>query len=303
MTDPMQPLPPSPLEGAGSRAAARPGLWARFARFARRNPLLVVGLAIFGLFGLLLLFGGWITPHSPTATNPAKMLEPPSWEHPFGTDRFGRDVLARVVYGTRVSLGIAFASIGAALVVGSLTGLCAGFLSGAVDQFLSRLMDLFLAFPSVLLALSIAAVLGSGVGTVIIAIAIVYTPMFFRVVRSAVLVEREQVYVEAAEAFGGGAAYVMRRHILRNVVSPIVVQTAVSLSYAILIESALSYLGVGVQPPTPSWGEILNGGKEFIELAPWISIFPGFFIMLSVLAFNFISDGLRDLTDPRVRKA
>jgi peptide/nickel transport system permease protein len=226
------------------------------------------------------------------------MFAAPSATHPFGTDRFGRDVLSRIVHGVRVSLGIAGASILAAVLVGSTLGLLAG-VGRAVDQLLGRVMDVFFAFPPILLAIAVAAVLGAGPGTAVVAIAVVYTPLFFRVVRGSVLAEAAQSYVEAAEALGVGRLGILVRHILPNAVSPIVVQTAVCLSYAILIESALSYLGVGVQPPSASWGTILNEGKEFLALAPWVSLFPGAFIMLAVLAFNIVGDGLRDALDPR----
>src|SRR5204862_84095 len=183
-------------------------------------------------------------------------------------------------------------------VVQGVLGLLAG-LGRGVDQVLGRAMDVFFAFPPVLLAIGIAAVLGAGPGTAVVAIAVVYAPLFFRVVRASVLAESAQAYVEAAEALGLGRLAILVSHILPNVVSPIVVQTAVCLSYGILIESALSYLGLGVQPPTPSWGTILNEGKEFLAQAPWVSLFPGGAIMLAVLAFNVIGDGLRDALDPR----
>jgi len=253
------------------------------------------------MLGLIILAGALadtVAPYSPTAVAAAQMFAPPSASHPLGTDRFGRDVLSRILHGVRVSLGIASASILAALAVGGALGLLAGVGRG-VDQVLGRLMDVFFAFPPILLAIAVAAVLGAGVGTAVIAIAVVYGPFFFRVVRGSVLVESTQAYVEAAEALGAGRLVILVRHILPNVVSPVVVQTAVCLSYAILIESALSYLGVGVQPPLPSWGTILNEGKEFLALAPWVSLFPGAAIVLAVLTFNIIGDGLRDALDPR----
>ena len=262
------------------------------------GPLIIgagIALAAMVAGGLL---ADVVAPYSPTAVDARAVFQGPSFAHPFGTDRFGRDVLSRLIFGIRVSLGIAGASIAAALVAGATLGLLAGA-GRAVDQALGRLMDVFFAFPPILLAIGIAAVLGAGPGTAIVAIAVVYAPLFFRVVRGSVLAESAQSYVEAAEALGLGRLAILVRHILPNVVSPIVIQTAVCLSYGILIESALSYLGVGVQPPTPSWGAILNEGKEFLALAPWVSLFPGGFIMLAVLAFNVVGDGLRDAFDPR----
>ena len=262
---------------------------------AARSPLFVGACVVLGVIVLAGILADVVAPYSPTAVGAAQMFAPPSASHPLGTDRFGRDVLSRILHGVRVSLGIAGVSILAALAVGGALGLLAGVGRG-VDQVLGRVMDVFFAFPPILLAIAVAAVLGAGVGTAVIAIAVVYGPFFFRVVRGSVLVESTQAYVEAAEALGAGRLVILRRHILPNVVSPVVVQTAVCLSYAILIESALSYLGVGVQPPLPSWGTILNEGKEFLALAPWVSLFPG---AAAVLAFNIVGDGLRDALDPR----
>jgi peptide/nickel transport system permease protein len=271
-----------------------PGRW----RLAARSALFVTACAVLLLVVLGGVFAPLVAPYSPTAVDATQVFAGPGGRHPLGTDRFGRDVLSRIVHGVRVSLGIAGASIAIAMVAGSLLGLLAGF-GRATDQALGRLMDVFFAFPPILLAIAIAAVLGAGPGTAIVAIAVVYAPLFFRVVRGSVLAESAQAYVEAAEALGVARLAILFRHILPNVVSPIVVQTAVCLSYAILIESALSYLGLGVQPPTPSWGTILNEGREFLALAPWVSLFPGAAIMLAVLAFNVIGDGLRDALDPR----
>jgi peptide/nickel transport system permease protein len=272
----------------------------RALRRAARSPLFVTACLVLGALITAGLFAELVAPYSPTAVAAAQMFAPPSAAHPLGTDRFGRDVLSRIVHGVRVSLGIAGASILAALAVGGPLGLLAGVGRG-VDQVLGRVMDVFFAFPPILLAIGVAAVLGAGAGTAVIAIAVVYGPFFFRVVRASVLVEGAQAYVEAAHAMGAGRLAILRRHILPNVVSPVVVQTAVCLSYAILIESALSYLGIGVQPPSPSWGTILNEGKEFLALAPWVSLFPGGAIVLAVLAFNIIGDGLRDALDPRTQ--
>ena len=263
-----------------------------------RSPLFVTALVLLAALLTTGLLADVVAPYSPTTVDARRIFRGPTPSHPFGTDRFGRDVLSRILFGIRVSLGIAAASIAVAVVSGSTLGLLAG-IGRVVDQVLGRLMDVFFAFPPILLAIGIAAVLGAGPGTAIVAIAVVYAPLFFRVVRGSVLAESAQSYVEAAEALGLGRAAILVRHILPNVLSPIIVQTAVCLSYGILIESALSYLGVGVQPPTPSWGTILNEGKEFLSVAPWVSLFPGGFIMLAVLAFNVVGDGLRDAFDPR----
>jgi peptide/nickel transport system permease protein len=283
------------VRAAGSDVAVTaPGRWRR----AFANRLFVAAFAALLVLVLAGLLADVVAPYSPTTVDAMQMFKAPSAAHPLGTDRFGRDVLSRIVHGVRVSLGIAGASIAAAVLVGSALGLLAG-LGPWSDQVLGRVMDVFFAFPPILLAIGIAAVLGAGRGTAIVAIAVVYAPLFFRVVRGSVLSESAQTYVEAAEALGLGRLAILVRHVAPNVVSPVVVQTAVCLSYGILIESALSYLGLGVQPPTPSWGTILNEGKEFLALAPWVSLFPGAAIMLAVLAFNVIGDGLRDALDPR----
>jgi peptide/nickel transport system permease protein len=275
-------------------ASAAMGRWAR----TRRSPLFVGAGAVLAMLVAVGLLADLVAPYSPTAVDARHIFNGPSPSHPFGTDRFGRDILSRLFFGIRISLGIAAAAIAAAALAGGTLGLLAGA-GRTADQVLGRLMDVFFAFPPILLAIGIAAVLGAGPGTAVVAIAVVYAPLFFRVVRGSVLAESAQSYVEAAEALGLGRVAILLRHILPNVVSPIIVQTAVCLSYGILIESALSYLGVGVQPPTPSWGAILNEGREFLAVAPWVSLFPGGFIMLAVLAFNVVGDGLRDALDPR----
>ena len=267
-------------------------------RHPARSPLFRAACALLGAVVTVGIAAQWIAPYSPTAVDAQGLFQAPGQRHWMGTDRFGRDLLSRVLFGVRVSVGIAGAAIALALLAGSALGLLAG-LGRALDQLCGRLMDVFFAFPPILLAIAIAAVLGAGVGSAVAAIAVVYAPLFFRVVRGSVLAESAQAYVEAAEALGLGRGAILLRHILPNAVSPVIVQTAVCLSYAILIESALSYLGVGVQPPTPSWGTILNEGKEFLALAPWVSLFPGGAIMLTVLALNVVGDGLRDSLDPR----
>jgi peptide/nickel transport system permease protein len=263
-----------------------------------RSPLFATACALLGMIVALGIVADWVTPYSPTAVDAQDLFQAPSGRHWMGTDRFGRDLLARVLFGVRVSLGIAGAAIALALAGGSALGFVAG-LGRGLDQLCGRLMDVFFAFPPILLAIAVAAVLGAGAGSAIAAIGVVYAPLFFRVVRGSVLAESAQVYVEAAEALGLGRGSILVRHVLPNAMSPVIVQTAVCLSYGILIESALSYLGVGVQPPTPSWGTLLNEGKEFLALAPWVSLFPGGAIMLTVLALNVVGDGLRDSLDPR----
>jgi peptide/nickel transport system permease protein len=248
------------------------------------------------------LGANWIAPYEPFKQNYRETLQGPTWKHPFGTDRFGRDILSREIYGARISLRVAVISIFAALLVGGVFGLVAGYFGGWIDLVISRCMDIFFSFPAMFLAIALAAMLGNGEGNATLAIAIVYMPLFARIIRGSVLAEREQEYVTASMALGASTVRIIFGHILPNVISPTVVQAAICMSYAILIEAALSYLGLGIQPPIPSWGTMLNEGRTYLEIAPWISIFPGLAIMLAVLAFNLMSDGFRDVLDPRSRR-
>lgn len=266
------------------------------------DALCHLGLLILTVLAIVAVFGAWISPHEPYAMDIANQLQRPSWSHPLGTDRYGRDVLSRVIAGSRVSLAIALISVGCALAVGSSLGLIAGYAGGAIDLALSRVMDILLGFPSLLLAIAIAGTLGPGIRNGIIAIIVVYIPFFFRVTRAPVLSEREREYVEAARCIGVSEARIVARHILPNVLGPILVQTAVTLAFALLTEASLSFLGLGAQPPQPAWGAILNEGRIYVERAPWISVFPGIAIMLAVFGLNLVGDGLRDLLDPRLRR-
>lgn len=289
---------------AGSKAPGSPPQANRGIAWVLRkvilgNGLVLAGVVIAIVFLLQALFAERLAPKGPLAMSIGQALRAPSLGAPFGTDRFGRDVLSRVIHGTRLSLGVACSSIGIALVAGGVLGLCSGYFGGPLDLVVSRIMDIFFSFPALFLAIAIAAFLGPGINNAVIAIAVVYTPFFSRVVRAAALAERGREYVEAAVALGARPWIVLGRHVLRNAISPVIVQAAVSLSYALLIEAALSYLGLGTQPPAPSWGRMLNEGRTFLETAPWISFFPGLAIMLAVLAFNLIGDGLRDIFDPR----
>jgi peptide/nickel transport system permease protein len=266
-----------------------------------KNGLVVSGFALVLLMLLLAIFAPLLAPRDPIGQDIANGLKSPATTWLFGTDRFGRDILSRVIYGSRISLWVAFASITVAVVVGSVFGLLSGYLGGWVDNAISRVMDVFFSFPSLFLAIAVAAILGPGLNNAILAIAVVYAPFFSRVVRGPVLAERGKEYVEAARVIGGSTGQIIFNHILPNVVSPVIVQGSVVLSQAILIEASLSYLGLGTQPPDPSWGTMLNEGRTFLELAPWMSIFPGLAIMLAVLGFNLVGDGLRDVLDPKAR--
>jgi peptide/nickel transport system permease protein len=279
-------------------AAEAPRRWGRQLRRMFRSAIVVAGAV--GALGIVLmaLFAGVIAPHPPDEQNFDLVEARPGAQALLGTDRFGRDVLSRVIYGARVSLYVAVVSIGIAMLAGGTLGLAAGYLGGMWDNAINRVMDVFFSIPGLLLAVGIAAMRGPGINSAVIAIAIVYTPLFSRVMRGPVLAEREKEYVEAVRALGASRLAVAVKHILPNVLSPFVVQGTVAFSQAVLIEASLSYLGLSAQPPTPSWGNMLNEGRTYLETAPWISVFPGIAIMVAVLAFNLIGDGLRDVLDP-----
>jgi peptide/nickel transport system permease protein len=266
----------------------------------RRSAGTLLGLAIVGAFVLLAAAADWLPLPSPLVMGPHRMAGP-SWTMPFGADAFGRDLLSRTVHGARLSLRVAGASVALALAAGLGLGLAAGYAGGRTDQLLMRVMDVFFSFPAILLALGIVAALGPSPNNVVIAIAVVYTPIFARVVRGPVLALKEREFVEAARALGAGAPVIVGRHIVPNLTSVLVVQTSIALSWAVLTEASLSFLGLSAQPPAPSWGTMLNEGRQALELAPHMAIFPGLAIMLAVLGFNLLGDGLRDWLDPRGR--
>jgi peptide/nickel transport system permease protein len=280
------------------RAAPSRARWSRSLRRATHNTLVLLGVLGALLVVVMALFASTLAPYPPDEQNFDRIEAQPGPGAWFGTDRFGRDVLSRVIHGARISLYVALTSIVASMAVGGALGLLAGYLGGAVDNGINRVLDVFFSIPGLLLAVGIAALRGPGVNSAVLAIAIVYTPIFARVMRGPVLAERAKDYVEAVRALGASRPAVALKHILPNVMSPFVVQGTVALSQAILIEASLSYLGLSAQPPTPSWGNMLNEGRTYLETAPWISVFPGLAIMLTVLAFNLIGDGLRDVLDP-----
>lgn len=272
---------------------------ADFVRRFVRHRLAMVGATIILVLVVVALFGRALAPYDPLGMDFGALFAPPSLAHPFGTDEFGRDIFSRILFGARISLQVALIAVGISGSVGVLLGLMAGFLGGWVDELIMRVMDVLFAFPAVLLAITVMAILGRGVGNAMIAIAIVYVPIFARVTRGGVISVRGREYVTAARALGKSPAGIMARHVLPNALGPIIVQTSLSLAFAILAEAALSFFGLGAQPPEPSWGRMLAEGRGFLRQAPWMGIFPGLAIMLSVMGFNFLGDGLRDLLDPR----
>jgi peptide/nickel transport system permease protein len=225
----------------------------------------------------------------------------PSLAHPLGTDDFGRDTLSRIMWGARVSLQVGFIAVTVAATIGTVLGLVSGYVGGLIDEIIMRLMDVLFAFPAMLLAIAIMAALGKGVTNAMIAIGIVYTPIFARIARGEVRVLRKAEYVEAARALGANHLRILVAHIFPNSLAPLIVETSLSLAFAILAEAALSFFGLGTQPPDPSWGRMLSEGRAYFQQSVWMGIFPGLAIMLTVMGFNFLGDGLRDAMDPRLR--
>ena len=268
--------------------------WARW-----RNPIGLIGAGIVGFNVLVALLGRTVYGVDPDA-QPAERLLPPSWANPMGTDELGRDVLARIIHGAQVSLQVGVISVSIGLLGGLILGLLGGYFKGLIDSILMRIVDMMFAFPGLVLAIVIAGLLGANRRNAMIAIGVIIMPAFARVVRAAVLELMGFPFIESARALGGGGLRIMTRHLLPNIVAPLTVMVSVYLSTAILSEAALSFLGLGTQPPEASWGGMLNTSRQYLDIAPWLSIFPGAAIMVVVLGFNFLGDGLRDVLDPRI---
>ncbi len=265
-----------------------------------REPVALLGLVLVVSYVAIALFVSFLPLRDPLQLS-TQRLAAPSAEFPFGTDALGRDLLSRVLYGSRLSIEVAVLSVAIATMIGGTLGLVAGYLGGVADLVIGRVMDVFFAFPAILLALGIVAALGPDPRNVIIAIAVVYTPIFARVVRGPVLALKERDFVEAARAIGATQTRIVARHIVPNLLSTLIVQVSLALSWAVLTEGALSFLGLSAQPPAPSWGVMLNEGRQYLEFATHLAIFPGLAIMIAVLGFNLLGDGLRDALDPQRR--
>ncbi|SCL36428.1 peptide/nickel transport system permease protein [Micromonospora rhizosphaerae] len=268
----------------------------------RENPLTLFGIGLVLLLVFVALVAPLLTPYDPVKPDLLHRLEAPSTSHPFGTDDAGRDVLARVVYGARISLRIGILAVAVIVAVGVPIGVLAGTVGGRVDAVIMRIADMFLAFPTLVLALAVAATLGGGLQNVVIAVAIAGWPWYARLVRSAVLSVRHQTYISAARVGGSSWLRVTRRHILPNSIAPIIVQASQDLGFVVLLAASLGFLGVGVSIPTPEWGTMINDGRAVFMNGWWVAAFPGLAIVLTVLAFNLAGDGLRDLLDPRSRR-
>lgn len=288
-------------DGTGGTGTAGPSARTGAPRLFLANPVSVAAAAVLLVVALAAVLGRRLAPYRLNAVDVPNALRPPSGDHWFGTDELGRDLFSRVLVASQVSLRVAVVSVAIALVVGLLVGVVAGYFGGWVDAVLMRLVDVMFAFPVLLLALAIIAVLGPGTTTTILAIGVVYTPIFARVARASALSVRVEPFVQVSRTMGTPHGYVLRRHVLPNVSGPVIVQTSLSLAFAILAEAALSFLGLGVQPPEPSWGRMLFEAQDYLGVAWWMSVSPGLAIFVTVLAFNLIGDGIRDVLDPRQR--
>ena len=269
----------------------------------KKNKLAIVGLIILAVICLAAIFADFIFDYESMAIkqNASMRLKPPSSEHLLGTDEVGRDILARIVYGTRISIPVAFATILIATVVGGLFGAIAGYGSKKVDNVIMRVMDIFLAIPSILLSVAIVSALGPSIKNLLIAISISNIPPFARIVRASVLTIKNEEYIEAAKAIGANDIRVIFKHIIPNSMAPIIVQATLCIAGSILSIASLSFIGLGIQAPTPEWGSMLSGGRQYIWNAWWVCVFPGIAIMMTILSLNLLGDGLRDALDPRLK--
>lgn len=286
---------PAALEHAGQRQ------WRRFGRrFLRSRNVMAGSLALLAVIALVVLAPA-ISPYEPTQQFRRHRLEPPSADFLLGTDNLGRDILTRILYGGQVSLQVGIVSVAIGATLGTLLGLLAGYLGGWADVLIMRFIDMMLAFPGILLALVIIAVLGRNLQNVMIAVGLSSIPVYTRVVRGSTLALKQVDFIVAAQALGGSSARIMARHILPNVLAPIIVVATNGVAGAIIAGAALSFLGLGQQPPDPEWGLMLNEGREFIRVAAWVTTYPGLAIMVTVLSINLLGDGLRDILDPRLK--
>jgi len=272
--------------------------WYRF----RKNPLTLIGGSVLVMFIFLAIFAPLITPYNPEVINMKERLQPPSASHWFGTDEVGRDLLTRVAYGARLSLGMGISVVVIAGLIGTMIGAFAGYVGGRIGQVIMRIMDVILAFPTLVLAMALTAALGPSLFNAMLAIAIVKIPVFVRLARSETLVVREKLYVKAAKTFGLSDMWIITRHIIPNVITPVIIQVTLDLGDAILLIATLGFLGLGAQPPTPEWGSMIHTGWEYFLDQWWYATFPGIAIFLASVSFNLLGDGFRDLLDPKSLK-
>jgi peptide/nickel transport system permease protein len=267
-----------------------------------RYGLLILGLVLVGFMSVGALLAPWIAPFDPFAINVDAIFQPPSWTHPLGTDSLGRDIFSRMLYGGRVSLWVGFVAVGLSVGIGLVLGLVAGYFGGLVDELIMRGVDVMLCFPSFFLILAVIAFLEPSLVNIMVVIGLTSWMGVARLVRAETLSLKSRDYVQAARVSGAGNVRILVRHILPNAAAPVLVSATLGVAGAILVESSLSFLGLGVQPPMPSWGNMLMEGKDVLEIAPWMSVFPGMAILLTVLGYNLLGESLRDLLDPRLRQ-
>lgn len=277
-------------------------LWRDAFRRLIRHRLAMFGAVVLLSVLVMGIFGPAITPYDPNGMDFSNRFANPSFQHWMGTDDFGRDIFSRIIIGARVSLQVGFVAVSVATLVGTALGLIAGYSARLTDEIIMRAVDVLFAIPAILLAIAIVAALGKGIGNAMIAIGIVYIPIFARIARGAVLGIRNEEFIIAAKAMGAGDMRILITHVLPNVLSPIIVEITLSLAFAILAEAALSFFGLGTQPPDPSWGRMLSEGRDFFRQSGWMGVFPGLAIFFTVMGFNFIGDGLRDALDPKLRR-
>ncbi|GAU78931.1 nickel transporter permease [Fusibacter sp. 3D3] len=276
-------------------------IWLDVWRRLRKNKMAVGGLVIIILLFLTAIFADWIAPYSYESQDLLNMFQTPSFEHWFGTDEFGRDIFSRIVYGSRISLEVGFIAVGISLIIGGSIGAIAGYYGGRLENLLMRCMDVLLAIPEILLAIAIVAALGPSIANLMIAVGISSIPGYARLVRASVMSIREQEFIEAARAAGSSDFRIIVKHILPNCMAPIIVQATIGVAIAILTAAGLSFIGLGIQPPTPEWGSMLSGGRSYIRDYPHMTLFPGIAMMVTILALNLLGDGLRDALDPKLK--
>jgi peptide/nickel transport system permease protein len=277
------------------------GIWRDALKRLRRHRLGMFGATIVVILIFTAIFGPYLAPYDPNEIDFSVRFSGPTLAHPLGADDFGRDTLSRIMHGARVSLQVGIIAVSIAATAGTLLGLVAGYAGRVIDEVIMRAMDILFAFPAILLAIAILAALGKGITNAMIAIGIVYIPIFARIARGAVLSVRGEEFVESARAIGARDSRILFRHIFPNSLAPLIVEVTLSLAFAILAEAALSFFGLGTQPPDPSWGRMLSEGRAYFRQSAWMGIFPGLAIMLTVMGFNFLGDGLRDSLDPRLK--
>ena len=273
-------------------------IWRRL----RKNPLAMFGLFIVVLLIFFAITADVIAPYKYYEQNLINSFQSPSKEHLFGTDEFGRDILSRIIHGSRISLQVGLIAVGISVIFGGFFGAVAGYYGGRIDNLIMRGMDILLSIPSILLAIAIAASLGPGLYNMMVAVGISTTPQYARIIRGSVLSLRGQEFVEAAKAVGSSDTRIIMKHILPNCLAPIIVQSTLGVASAILTAAGLSFIGLGIQPPTPEWGAMLSGGREYIRDYAYMTVFPGLAIMITILALNFLGDGLRDMLDPKLKR-